>query len=475
VHHGKWLKEMGDGTLASVKTTSDAGYCAGALMEACKAENISLRIGMHQGEIVEEDGDIFGDGVNVASRIEPLAEPGQILVSGPIHRNVKNKEGVQSTLVRETELKNVDEPVRLYQLEILSAQTRSIVSSTGITKARIAILISAILLSLAAFYFLLNYLNNTEVANFSSNKKSIIVLPFENDSPNKDDDYLCDGLMKKINLKLSRMSGFEKVITWRSAIQYKGSTKTTEEIVKEQDVTLVLEGSVRKLRSETRIIVQLYDGVSLKQLWAGEYAGEENEILDLEQEVALDIANYLALELSKSEIDRLAPVRTDLSAYDYYFQANKSHEEYLLTKDSLKLQNALFFYKKVLEIDSTYSDAYGDVAMLILEQIKQNRQSVFDDHLRDTVLLLANKAITYNDESEKGYLARALYYIDLEVDVRRSKRDFIRALEINPNSALAYRELSNISAWHDDDYLKAIQYLMKSMDIVSVRNHFSNA
>ena len=117
-NHGKWLKEMGDGTLASFTTITDAVFCAGEIIEACKTANIALRIGIHQGEVTMENGDIFGDGVNVASRIEPLADPGQILVSGPIHLNVKNKKGITSTFLRETELKNVDEPIKIYNLTV---------------------------------------------------------------------------------------------------------------------------------------------------------------------------------------------------------------------------------------------------------------------------------------------------------------------------------------------------------------------
>jgi len=117
-HYGKWLKEMGDGTLASFKTTIDAVYGAGELMKACKSEDITLRIGIHQGEIVEENGDIFGDGVNVASRIEALAEPGQILISEAAHNNVQNKPGIKTTLVGKMELKNVEKARTVYRTEV---------------------------------------------------------------------------------------------------------------------------------------------------------------------------------------------------------------------------------------------------------------------------------------------------------------------------------------------------------------------
>ena len=117
-HNGRWLKEMGDGTLSSYQTISDAVYCAGALIHACNKKDIDLRIGIHLGDVVEEDGDIFGDGVNVASRLEQTASPNQVLVSAPIHRDIKNKDRIQSTFIEEKQLKNVDEPVRIYSVEV---------------------------------------------------------------------------------------------------------------------------------------------------------------------------------------------------------------------------------------------------------------------------------------------------------------------------------------------------------------------
>ena len=117
--NGRWLKEIGDGVLASFNTVSDAVYCAKEIQETCQTEeNLSLRIGIHQGEVVFEDGDVFGDGVNIASRLEPLAPVGGILVSESVHKNVLNKQDIETTFVSEEQLKNVQEPVRVYQVQV---------------------------------------------------------------------------------------------------------------------------------------------------------------------------------------------------------------------------------------------------------------------------------------------------------------------------------------------------------------------
>ena len=121
-YHGKWLKEMGDGTLAEFKTISEAVYCAGDLMKTCQQERIDLRIGIHLGEIIKENGDIFGDPVNIASRLESIADPGQIVVSQSVMRNIKNKPGIYTKSLIETELKNIDDPIKIYGVTFIDAQ-----------------------------------------------------------------------------------------------------------------------------------------------------------------------------------------------------------------------------------------------------------------------------------------------------------------------------------------------------------------
>lgn len=117
-YHGKWCKEMGDGTLAAFKTISEAVYCAGEILIACRQEHINLRIGIHQGEIIKDNGDIFGDTVNLASRLQTIASPGDILVSKIVNRAAKNRPGIRSNFVMEKKLKHIDEPIRIYRLSV---------------------------------------------------------------------------------------------------------------------------------------------------------------------------------------------------------------------------------------------------------------------------------------------------------------------------------------------------------------------
>ena len=199
-HHGKWLKEMGDGTLASFKTTSDAVYCAGELMQACNDEKIMLRIGIHQGEVTLENGDIFGDGVNVASRLEPLAEPGQILVSEPIHRNVKNKEGITSVFQQEVQLKNVDDPVRIYKIKVTANVAHTIHRNTTQVSRKKNIIIGAALLFVALImYSLASYMDiELPLASGVEEDISIAVLAFDDQSPEGDQEWLGDGMADEI-------------------------------------------------------------------------------------------------------------------------------------------------------------------------------------------------------------------------------------------------------------------------------------
>ena len=245
-HRGKWLKEMGDGTLARFKTTSDAVFCAGELMRSSHPAGISLRIGIHQGEIIEEHGDIFGDGVSVASRLEPLAQPGQIIVSGPIHRNIKNKEGIQSVFIREEQLKNVDVSVKIYAIDVeensWEKSRRSPISN--LTRKLIigsSALVIIFLTILGSTYFF----NEVKDDRLAAHINSIAVLPFADLSPEGDHGYLGDGISAEIISVLAQVEEL-KVIGRTSSFSFKGQNIDLITIGKKLGVGTILEESVQK-------------------------------------------------------------------------------------------------------------------------------------------------------------------------------------------------------------------------------------
>jgi len=313
-HNGECLKEMGDGILSSFYSATDAILCAQEIQKLAKAEKIILRIGIHQGEVVFEDNDVFGDGVNMASRLQEMADPGSIYISEKVQKEVKNKKHIQTGFVAERSLKNVDEPVRIYKL-ITEGPDRD---SDDLTKKTSAM----------------------------TDKKSIIVLPFENMSPDPDQEYFSDGLTEEIITDLSYIENL-LVISRSSAMTFKGSNKKITDIAREVNVRYVLEGSVRKAGNNLRIIAQLIDAETDTHLWAEKYTGTMDDIFDIQEKVSRSIADSLKMKLTDEEDKKISdPQISDIQAYEYYLKAKNEINGW--TEQGM--ERALDYLRKGLEI-----------------------------------------------------------------------------------------------------------------------------
>ena len=421
-HHGKWLKEMGDGTLASFKTTSDAVYCAGELMKNCKMAGITLRIGMHQGEIVEEDGDVFGDGVNVASRIEPLAEPGQILVSGPIHRNVKNKDGITTTFLKETELKNVDEPVRIFTLDVDVNQITNHVFQAPLKnrKKYLGITVGLVLLSLIIF-LAYRYLPVKSSEKKEVIENSIAVLPFSNRSNREEDLPFTEGIQDEIRSRLAKISSLR--VLPRSSVQaHKIPNKGSQDIGKELDVSYLLEGSVQRANDYVRIIVGLIDTHSNRQVWSESY--DVNlapvNILDIQTEIAKKTASLLGAVISEVEMDRIARRSTEnYQAYDYYLRAFKL-SNLMVEASRENSEVARKFYQEAIALDANYALAHAMLSDIHSWYILRGWDR--SEQRKIAAKTEAEKAIKLAPDLSEAHYAMAAYYYRVE-------KDYIKALE----------------------------------------------
>jgi len=314
-HHGKWLKEMGDGTLASFNTSSEAVYCAGELMNACTNQNISIRIGIHLGEITEEAGDIFGDGVNLASRIEPLAKPGQILVSGSVHLNVKNKPGVKSSFIREAELKNIDESIKLYAIQITSSPQKEVDAKT---------------------------------LHEEQSESSIAVLPFVNMSNDPEQEFFCDGISEEIINTIVQYPNL-KVSGRTSSFSFKGKNEDLRVIGKALGVSKILEGSIRKMGSRIRITAQLIEASSGFHIWSKQYDRQLDDIFAIQDEIAEEIGNQLNLTLSSGSEKLKTRLQTqNIEAYELYLKGR-----ILFYNRGSSMFDALECFKNALKIDAS--------------------------------------------------------------------------------------------------------------------------
>jgi adenylate cyclase len=293
-HRGRIVKTTGDGLLVEFVSVVDAVRCAVAVQRACvesetalpQDRRIEFRIGINLGDIVVEGDDILGDGVNIAARLEGIAEPGGICISGVVHDQVRGKVEVAFVDLGEQNLKNIAQPVRAYR--VLPDKTRTAASSRPLPLP---------------------------------DKPSIAVLPFQNMSGDPEQEYFADGMVEEIITALSRIRWLF-VIARNSSFTYKGKPIDVKQVGRELGVRYILEGSVRKGGGRVRITAQLIDAATAAHLWADRFDGSMEDVFDLQDQVAISVAGVIEPALQTAEIRRSVDRPTsDLTAYDLYLRS----------------------------------------------------------------------------------------------------------------------------------------------------------
>ncbi len=321
-HSGRIVKTSGDGLLIEFPSIVDGVRCAVAVQRGMAERNatvpqderIEFRIGMHVGDIVIEDGDIFGDGVNIAARLEGIADPGAICISDDAYRQVRGKLDAAFEDMGDRQLKNIASPVRVYAIRFGGAPAAA--------PNPLAL----------------------------PDKPSIVVLPFDNMSAEAGQDYLADGFVEAITAALSRIRSFF-VIARNSAFTYKGRATNVRDIGKELGVAYLLEGSVQKGGNRLRITVQLIETETGAHVWSSRYDGTVDDIFDLQDRITEQLAGALQPSIRIAEIERSRRKRPqDLGSYDYTMRA-MPHVWALEKEESAK---ALDLLDKALAIDPDY-------------------------------------------------------------------------------------------------------------------------
>ncbi|MDQ3845738.1 MAG: adenylate/guanylate cyclase domain-containing protein, partial [Bacteroidota bacterium] len=329
-YKGQWIKELGDGVLASFPTVTDAVLCATEIQRVCnESGDYKLRIGIHLGEVVFEDGDVFGDGVNIASRLQALAPVGGIWISETVHHNVFNKKEIRTRFVREEVLKNVKEPVRIYEITTGEAaipldQSHSFKHSspakrplsTARKNSKPLYIITAIVFLLViaglSYWFYINQ-NSKQI-------QSIAVLPFVNESHNTDLEYLSDGITETLINALAQLPNLN-VKARSSVFRYKGKETDEKTIGKELNVQAVLRGRVVQRSDALTLYLALVDAATNNQIWGEEYNRKTTDLVALQSEITRDVTNKLRVKLSGAEEQKLAKNYTANSeAYQLYLK-----------------------------------------------------------------------------------------------------------------------------------------------------------
>ncbi|MFZ9388521.1 MAG: adenylate/guanylate cyclase domain-containing protein [Chitinophagaceae bacterium] len=444
---GRWIKELGDGVLASFSTISEAVFAACEIQRTCNAMGeFKLRIGIHQGEVVFEKEDVFGDGVNIASRIQSVAAPGGIFVSESVHQNMANKKELKTQFYGEYKLKNVKDPVRIYQViadGIVQATPRS--SLPGLRRYRILLLtvLGILALSLAG-WFLFRRLNGKNHKPVISNNppvyddRSIAILPFRDMSPEKDQAYLGDGLAEEIINTISTIRDL-RVIGRTTTARYKEKEMDASLIGKELRVSLVLEGSVQKSGNNLRITTQLIRVADNSTLWSERFDKKLKDIFSIQDSIAAKILGKLRMTLSIPERDRLIKKSTDPEAYALYLKG-------LHTYLNSEYDKSIAYNQEALRLDSLYAPSWAYIALARVWKIYKSND-LTDFSAISGAKEAAQKAITLDPGLAEGYSALALLAWTIELDFTAARNYFEKSIEINPSASLLLNRYGYFLTW----------------------------
>ena len=466
-HHGKWLKEMGDGAMATFRTSSDAIYCAIRIQKQLQDEpDLNLRIGVHVGEIILEDGDAYGDGINVASRIQTEAKPGQIVVSNSVHRNIRNKKGINSTLIKEAKLKNVDELIKIYNVTTDTEDGISLIRKNSFQWKKIFIIAIALLVILLIGYSYLQWNNTTQSTIISAttsdpNAKSIAVLPFKNWSSDPDMEPFCNGMTDAVISRLTKIGSIAKVISQSSMLKYKETNKSIPEIANELGVTHILDGSFQISGNQVKIGLKLIDGPSDNHIWSENYLGkwDSDDIFKIQSEVAENVAANMELEITASEIASIQKIpTTSIEAYRIYQQG----QYFVFRASQTSIDTAILLYKKAISLDPEFALAYAALSRTYILNIEQDPNPKWDEKS----YVAFQQALTIDPNLAEGYVAKANWYwtANNKFDHENSILAAQKAIELKPGISSAY-EILSLAQFHVGLHEQALDNIRKGLEI----------
>jgi len=399
-HHGRIVKLTGDGTLVEFTSVVNAVACAVEIQRGMSLRNagvpedrrIELRIGVNLGDVVVEDGDIFGDGVNVAARLEGIAEPGGICISASVREHVGNRLDIAFEDAGEQSLKNIERPIRVYRV----APPRLVVQGVpGMAHAGAA-----------------------------GVRPSIAVLPFSNMSGDPEQEYFADGMTEDLITDLSKVSGLS-VIARNSVFTYKGRPADIQEVSRRFGVATVLEGSVRKAGQRVRINAQLIDGKDGTHLWADRFDRDLTDIFALQDEITKTIIEQLKVRLLPAERRAIeAPPTQSIDAYNHYLQGR--HFYHLHSTQHAQLAQRLF--RKAVELDPLYARAYSGLADCAWFLFTNHHESATVQE----ILAASTTALELDPTQAEAHASHGMA-LHLSGQHKEAAAEFEKSIEMDPN------------------------------------------
>jgi adenylate cyclase len=418
-HRGRIVKTTGDGLLVEFASVVDAVRCAVEVQREMAARNatvpaarrIEFRMGVNVGDIIIEDGDIFGDGVNIAARLEALAEPGGICLSAAAHEQVRDKLDFSFEDMGDQQVKNIARPVRTHRVVVGSTAQPISAAAAAATEPSLP------------------------------EKPSLVVLPFQNLTGDAEQEYFVDGMVEEITTAIARLPWLF-VIARNSAFTYKGKAVDVKQVARELGVRYVLEGSVRKAGNRVRITGQLIDSTTGAHIWADRFDRALDDIFELQDQVASSVAGAIEPKLRQSEIERAIRKPTaNLTAYDLYLRALAQSYRFI-EEDRAE---AVVLARQALAIDPSYAPAAALVGWCQARQRAMGWRALSDQDIGEACRLARQALAAERDDAETiSQAAYTLFYLAGEAAIAAAALD--RALALNPNAALAWLIRGNIHA-----------------------------
>ncbi len=435
--HGKEIKTIGDAFLVEFSSALEAAQCAVAIQEQLEERNkavdpgrhIRIRIGLHVGDVVYKDGDVYGDGVNIAARIEPMAPPGGICCSGEVANQIQNKIGLPLTKLGKAELKNIETTIVLY--EILLPWRKH--ASRPIFKqgwVRPALFILFALVAGPGGFFLWQFL--TSSTGYS--RERVAVLPFKMISADAGDEYFADGITEELISTLSKV-GSISVIARTSVMKYKGLAKDAREIGGELMVGTILDGSVRKETDKARITVNLIDVPTQKQIWSRTYDKELKDVFMIQSDIARQVATELRIQLVAAEQAQLEKRGTEnVDATRHYFLGRY----FLNQRTSESIGKSVDFFNQAIQADAAFALPY--VGLAESYTLMGAAGYGFLPHHEAIARAKRNalRALEIDNDLAEAHTVLAYVQFRLEWDWKNAEAGFRKALALKPSYAKAH-------------------------------------
>lgn len=422
-HRGRVAKVMGDGLLAEFPSAVEAVRCAVELQDAISAreagtpaeERIRIRIGINLGDVIVEGADVYGNGVNVAARLEALADPGGICISGSVFEMIDGRLRSRFDDAGEHGLKNIPTPIRVFQL-----------AAQRLPEAEPSV---------------------DAPAQSTGAPPSIAVLPFENMSGDPSEAYFSDGITEDIITELSRFRDLS-VVSRNSSFSFRSTNAPASEIATKLGVHYVVEGSIRKAANRVRVTAQLIDARTDRHIWAERYDRDLEDVFELQDDVVQRIAGTLVGRLEHERYERArrqAP--GELRAYDLYLRGRESFFNWSFA-DNLAARD---FLEAAVEVEPDYAAALALLSETVLRMFLNGWSEDDDDNL-SRALELAQRAVEVDDQDSRVHMALGMAYI-FHRDLDRARHYFETALRLNPNDTrvLAYYSRQAVLAGDTDE------------------------